>query len=348
MKVSRLSAINENQPSEESGNLSAEQNLHALLFETSPYGNLDAIVQHDERALFFYLNGDESFGTRACWVRNLVPAPLVINKNDLEAGRPPLMPKTHCRSNEPGSLPDPTSLSIVWLEEGNGAALFEQDQVLAIIPPWSGTDGFHGYSTECVMESPIAWPMIENDQLMARINNARQFWESCTDEAEHPFSILQPQILHAYQSAFGQTGKYYSLDGGKFPPRGAMLYRIDSDIIIIASVGMSLRPQPNVEMSVEHPAELRRIELAIRLSSDCSDEELTPLLEQFSGLVGYPWQAFTWFGVGHTCQFNSLAQFTRLQTETVRFESKPNPALSDTISMPVFRGDPVQLLWLNP
>ena len=341
-----MTAINENLPNDDSGENLAEPNLHGLLFETSPYGNLDAIVQHDERALFFYLNGDESFGTRACWVRNLAPAPLVLNQQDLQAGRPPLMPKTHCRSNEPGTLPDPQSLSIVWLEEGNGAALFEEDRMLAVIPPWSGTDGFHGYSAECAIESPIAWPMIENEQLMARVNNARQFWDSCTSESEHPFAILQPQILEAYQSAFGQTGKYYSLDGGNFPPRGAMLYRSENEITV-ASVGMSLRPQPNVEMSVEHPTELRRIEIGIRLRTECNDEELTPLLEQFSGLVGYPWQVFTWFGVGHTCQFNSLASFSESRAETVRFEPEPNFGQKIQINMPIFRGDPVRLLWLN-
>ena len=257
------------------------------------------------------------------------------------------MPKTHCRSNEPGQLPDPTSLSIVWFEEGNGASLYEYDQLIAIIPPWSGTDGFHGYSDQCAIESPIAWPMIENEQLTARINNAKKFWESCTSESQHPFASLQPQILQAYQSAFGQSGKYYSLDGGKFPPRGAMLYRSENEVTI-ASVGMSLRPQPNVEMSVEHPAELRRIEIAIRLQTNCSDQELAPLLEQFSGLVGYPWQVFTWFGQGHTCQFSSLAKFTAPPTEMVQFEATPTVGTQEPINMPNFRGDPIRLLWLNP
>ena len=49
-----------------------DQALQALLFETSPYGNLDAIAQHDGRVLYLYLSGDDTFGTRACWVRNLV------------------------------------------------------------------------------------------------------------------------------------------------------------------------------------------------------------------------------------------------------------------------------------
>ena len=324
-----------------------EPQLHGLLFETSPYGNVDAIVQHDKRSLFFYLNGDEAFGTRACWVRNLAPAPLVINQHELEAGLPPQMPKTHCISATPGTLPDPDTLEIVWLEEGNGAALYENEQVIAIIPPWSGVDGFHGYSKECAMESPIAWPLVEHEQLIERLNNARQFWEACQDESSHPFAVLQPKILAAYQETFGKSGRYYSLDGGKFPPRGAMLYR-DESTVTIATVGMSLRPQPNVELSVEHPAELRRSELGIRIETKCSDEELMPLLEQLSGLVSYPWNAFTWFGHGHTCQLDSIAAFTDPPANTVRFESESFSNSPSPVKMPDFRRDPIHFLWLKP
>ena len=97
-----------------------------LLFETSPYGNLDAIVEHDERAVFFYLSGqgraDDKFGTRACWVRNLVPGPYVINEDEMKQGIPPALPRTHCKYSDGRAAPTTDQLEIVWFEEGNGAA----------------------------------------------------------------------------------------------------------------------------------------------------------------------------------------------------------------------------------
>ena len=323
----------------------AAPELHSLLFENSPYGNLDAIVQHDGRAVYFYLNGDESFGTRACWIRNLQAAPLVINQTELQAGLPPLMPKTHCFDPHPQPLPEPENLHILWFEEGNGAALFEHQKPIAVIPPWSGVDSFHGYAAECAMESPIAWPMAGNDQLSIRLQNAKDFWLSCTSESDHPFAKLQPELLKIYDKLFNVEGQYFSLDGGKFPPRGAMVYR-DTEQTTVLSVGMSMRPQPNVEMSVEQPASLRRIELGIQLNSNISNEQLQPLLNQFSGLVAYPWQAFTWFGHGHTCQFPQLKDFT--DHDSVRFVSNSVSGLNAELALPEFRGDPIQLLWLEP
>ena len=324
---------------------SDDDSLQGILFETSPYQNVNAIVQHDERAIYFYLSGDENFGTRACWLRNLQESPYVISKDDLAAGIPPLMPRTHCRSVQGSELPDPESLHVVWFEEGNAAALYEDDSLVAVIPPWSGVDGFHGYSLECTAESPIAWPLVEQPSLIQRIERAREFWQSCTSEKEHPFAVLQPLLLDLYRQQFGDDEKYFTLDGGQFPPRGAVLYR-GRESSTLLSVGMSLRPQPNVEMSVEHPKESRRIELGISLPSDITESKLQPLLEQFSGLVAWPWNGFTWFGAGHTCELESLVAL--LGSTNVEFvaEKKKEPTLAKR--MPAFRDDPINLLWLSP
>jgi len=73
---------------------------NSILFQTSPYGNLDAIVEHDGRAVYFYLSAgqrpDNRFGMRACWVRNLELGPHVINQEDMEAGIAPMLPRYDC------------------------------------------------------------------------------------------------------------------------------------------------------------------------------------------------------------------------------------------------------------
>ena len=143
-----------------------------MLFQSSPLGNVDAIVQHDRRTVYFYLNenpdslsGKPKFGTRACWVQNLTTGPLVFDQAEMRQGLPLLMPRTHSRQRDGLPLPDADRLAVVWFEEGNGAALVLQDdqqqieKVLAVIPPWSGQEGFHGYSTECAVENEVCWPM---------------------------------------------------------------------------------------------------------------------------------------------------------------------------------------------
>ncbi len=322
-----------------------DSSLQGLLFETSPYGNVDAVVQHDDRAMYFYLNGEEAFGTRACWVRNLVEAPYVLGQDDLERGIPPLMPRTHCAASAGQPVPAAESLEIVWLEEGNSAALFEREELIAMIPPWSGTDGFHGYASECVSEHQLAWPLPKNPELFKRIENARQFWLDCGNEENHPYTQLQPALMEVYRKAFGEERQYYSLDAGNFPPCGAALFQIGESWVLV-SAGMSFRPQPNVELFVEHPRDLRRIELALECAREIvSESDLHNLLRQFGGLVSLPWQQFTWFGPRHSCELSALATVFGDDCRVAQFVAG-EPIAGSLIDLPSFRGDPVNLLKL--
>ncbi len=348
-----------------------------LLFETSPFGTLDAIVQHDGKSIYFYLNEPKSerpsvFGTRACWVQNLQLGPLVLNENEMKQGIPPMLPRTQCVDRDPLPIPNPENLKVVWLEEGNGAALVEvapdtnndDSKTLAIIPPWSGLEGFHGYSAGCAMESPLCWPIPDNPMLRQRIERASQFWEQWSSDKD-PFSILQPLLLNAFDKYFGKSNQqnYYSIDGGKFPPRGLMQYEIKTensdsqDEIVLATVGMSLCPQPAVEIFTDDPSNFRRIELAIRIpkekfetnvGEDAGEKlSLEKLQQNLSGLAAYPWSQFTWLGPGHTCgligadQGSESALLVPDQQLAKLGQSKP-------IALPGFRDDPINLLWLFP
>ncbi len=246
-----------------------------LLFETSPFGTLDAIVQHDGKSVYFYLNESKQgrqnvFGTRACWVRNLDIGPFVLNEDEMRQGISPMLPRTETLHREGQPVPDPQNLRIVWLEEGNGAALIEvlpnsdTTQTLAVIPPWSGLEGFHGYAAECAVETPLCWPMPDNPRLELRIKRAKEFWEEFESQPD-PFAQLQPQILSAYDGQFlpsrDKNGRqsdrlpqqqYFSINGGNFPPRGMVSYQF-SDLLILATVGVSLCPQPAVELFTEDP-----------------------------------------------------------------------------------------------
>lgn len=329
-----------------------------LLFETSPYGNLDAIVEHDGRAVYLYLTSqgrtDSKFGTRACWVRNLVPGPYVINEDEMKQGIPPVLPRTHCKYSSGRPVPEAEQLQFVWFEEGNGIALVEtsatgEQTKLAVIPPWSGLDGFHGYANECAAENPICWPLPDNPNLFLRIARAREFWNECHSVDEHPFATLQQNILAVYRKTWGPESDYFSIDGGKFPPRGLATFE-SNDQFIAATVAMSFCPQPMVEMHVNDPHNFRRVELAIQLDGPLSDAAKTKIIKQLGGLAALPWQNWTWLGNQHTCRFEALASVLAEQIRNVRVERAGSSSNSTgaKINLPDFREDPVNLLWLVP
>ena len=64
----------------------SEPEPEVLLFQTSPLGNLDGIVQRDDETVYFYLHERQQehaagvFGMRAVWVQNLVRGPLVLDR----------------------------------------------------------------------------------------------------------------------------------------------------------------------------------------------------------------------------------------------------------------------------
>jgi hypothetical protein len=321
-----------------------------LLFETSPFGTIDAIVEHDGRVVYFYLNEHPDsagktpgkFGTRACWVRNLARGPLVFDQSEMANGLAPLMPRNDCLDAEPQNVPATEHLEVVWFEEGNGAALLEteregQKQTIAVIPPWSGVDGFHGYARQCVHETPLAWPMPLNETFQIRIDRAREFWKSFSPD-DSPFAHLQPMLVDAWDQRFGKENQkqYYSIDGGLFPPRGLVHYETETETVLV-TVGMSLCPQPMVELAVEQPALQRRIELGTKIlhAVNGPDEELIKLnLASVSSWAGYPWRNQSWLGNGHTIDWAA----TKTKATLVQ---KDDPAL------PGFRDDPIQVLWVE-
>ena len=333
--------------------------VDVLLFETSPYGNLDAIVQHDGRVIYFYLNrqpigNSPDAGTRACWVRNLQPGPYVLNEDEMRQGVAPLLPRAHCKSLQAGQLPLPDDLRIIWFEEGNGAALAERSaadstkfETLAVIPPWSGMDNFLGYAAECGSASPLCWPLPNNPKLQQRIDRAAEFWSSFASQPD-PFVKLQGQLLEVYAAHFGNAGNtaatnYFSIDGGKFPPRGLIQLQTENSQIL-ATVGMSLCPQPAVEMFTDDPKNHRRIELAIELDLDATPDVVEKTSQAISGLAAYPWTQFSWLGHGHTCQFAGVlpgVDKAMLQNDQQLHSDRP-------IKLPACRDDPITLLWLIP
>ncbi len=316
-----------------------------LIHNVSPSGNVEAIVQQDGRSIYMYLRGSDDlkgFGLRPVWVRNLLPAPETFSREDAANGVPPLLPKRFCAHPEGGELPDGRNLRIVWLEECDSAALTEMGEILAIVPGWSGEEGFHGYARDCNGDTPVAWALPANtaaDSIVARVEQAREYWSDW--DSDRVWTPFQKEALGSIEQEFGEVSEYFSIDGKKWPPR--FMVQVDgAETTWLLTGGMCLRPMPRVEMYVSQFKESRRIELGAAVPH--ADKHLVDVYQRWmAGLSGLPWDNCTWLGDGHTVPVpateSSAGTFSK-----IRFQFSDEPRFA----LPAFRGDPVRRLWMTP
>ena len=310
--------------------------------EIGPNGNIQAVVESDDEVTYFYLFGapEIDFGMRSVWVRNHIDAPAKLNVAAMKEGCPPANPASFCCYAEGRPPLDEENLRVIWLPEGNGAALLDGEEVLAIIPPWSGTDGFHGFSREAVGEGPVSWELDSDNVFFQRLKDAEAFWAKW--DAENLWPSIQTELMAPIESAFGPHSNYYAIDGGDWPPKA--LLRIPwQDRIVLITIGVSIRPQPNVEMHTEQPELYRRVELGAVLPSHWPDESVDQFASYLSGQSSFPWHGYAWLGHGHTvpCDVwhNSSYTFALLSCEH---------AVAPRLSLDSQFGDEVRVLWFIP
>ena len=115
----------------------------------------------------------------------------------------------------------------------------------------------------------------------------------------------------------------------------------------LATVGVSLIPQPNVELAVENPLTQRRIEMALRIPLIAGElvenEVLRRLAGQLAGLAAMPWRRWTWFGQQQTCEFD----FGPTRQQAVFIRSGSWQKTSDW-ELPSAFGEPASLLFVVP
>lgn len=325
-------------------------NSPQLVFaENSPYGTVEAIIEQDDHVAFFYLRAlnNESFGMKSCWVRNLVDAPEELDRARLSAGNPPVLPARFCRSASAQSRLQEKTLRVVWFEEGDGAALLEDDETIAIIPAWSGVEGFEGYSKECVGQSPFGWEMPGTDNLENRIKLADQFWKSWQTE-KSPWDEYEPRLLESMEKRWGPVQKYFSIDGGEWPPRTLAQFAKDQKTILV-SVGTSICPQPRVEMAFDIPGAFRRFELAACFEESESPERVDAFARYMSSQVALPWQKQTFFAHGHSVSCRQFLDDDSYPDFSSIFLVEQGQLPEECqVRLPEVFGDPVNLLWTVP
>lgn len=314
----------------------------------SPNGTMEAFVEQDSRVAWFYLidrTEEQRSQVKSCWVRNITKAPPGIDRRRLQRGDAPLLPVPHCR-HACGAPPlTEKDLEIVWFEEGNAAALLCQDEVLAIIPEWSGCEGFSGYARDCIEQSELAWPLPADNALLRRVPVARRFWQAW-DTQPSPWQRLEKKLLCAYEGHWDKRLNYYQLTRETWPP--STIVRVPHEGgVVLATLGTSLRPQPQTQVDTPEIRRYRRIELAVALSAEVEESTQRALLGILGGLNGYAWRYNTRLGHGHTLAADGLPACLdgeRLSSVLLLDDPHGRPELE----LPQVFDEPVRMLWLVP
>jgi len=316
--------------------------VQTLLEVVNPNGNIQAVVESDGHVCYFYLfsKPETGFGTKSVWVRNHVGAPKLLDPDRPKAGLPPINPASHCRQAQGLPIPCQESLRVVWLPEGNGAALYEDSELLAIIPPWGGTGGFHGYAREAVGDGPLAWALTDTNVLITRFAEAESYWHRW--EEHDLWQNTQSSLMEYAEKCLGKHSNYYAIDGMQWPPKA--LIRIPrGNSVVLLTIGVSLRPQPSVEMSTETPELFRRIELGAVLPLAWSDDAIKQFASYLSGQSNYPWNRYSWLGPQHTMPCDAWQN----RRYTFALLSREHPGVPE-LDLGTLFNDPVKALWFIP
>lgn len=232
---------------------------------------------------------------------NLLEAP-VEDTEAMAAGRPPMLRREACMHPAGRPLPREDEMDFVWFQEGPGVSLYVDGEIWASLPPfWDPEGRSGGFAAQASMPDNGTYPLpagmrersLENLDYWNR-RTSRDFWPRFRDD-----------LLADYETAFGPHTGYYVMDGGKFPAMALAEFRLTDTMSIYATLGMSAQNMPGVEMAVENPEPLFRIELiTIR-------ERLHPwLLDALSKTALLPWRSISWIGPGHAVEFQRPEPFS--------------------------------------
>jgi Suppressor of fused protein (SUFU) len=320
-----------------------------VLESESPYGSRRLVVEYDGATTSAYLH-DAGAVLGAAWIANHEQAPHSADLSRLNAGQAPLMPAAHTK--HPAGRPplDARTLRALWFEEGDGVAIIEGGQLLAVIPGWSDmARGMPGYSREVIGQTPFGWSLDDAmEGLGPRADRATAFWRWRKQDDSWP--SFQRSMLGHLLARLGPGSRYWDVSGGKQPMVGVSERPPTQQrpYTVLSTIGMSCQRMPVVEQAMEDPGACARIELAIATTMPSRDAARV-----FLWLAQYPWRAVTWFGAGHTVRwYHEPATFPLGGgKEAVLLLDDPSallgPEVPDLTGFSV-GGDPARWLWIIP
>jgi hypothetical protein len=335
---------------------------------TNPYDSLRLVVAWDGATTTAYLLDEPAGSLRtALWLANHVPGPEVFDPEDMTVAHAPVMPAgstVHPGGRQPL---DPSTLRVIWFEEGDGLALVEGAEALAVIPAWVDPEaGFPGFTRDAVGRTRLGWEFGDTiDALAARVRLADKYWTWRT--TEHAWSEYQQTLLDHLVERLGEGTRYWAADGGRMPSLGVSEHLAPGlPYRVVSTIGMSCQRMPQVEREVQDAAHVARIELVmatpvVEAQPDTAVDALaTPLAggsagaapQLLSWLGQLPWRDVTWLAHGHTVPWADAQEFP-MGPEYAGVLLLDDPTLLGGPQPPDLSGiaiesDPVRWLWVVP
>lgn len=320
-----------------------------LLDSESPYGSRRIVIEYDGRTSAAYMH-DADAPVAATWLANHRRAPLEIDLALLEAGQAPEMPATHTRQPEGRAPFSPSSLRALWFPEGDGVALFEGTELLAVIPGWSDmASGMPGYSRDVIGQTPFGWSLADAmEGLGPRVTEAEEYWRWRLDPDS--WAGFQQGMLGHLLARLGPGARYWDVSASRQPMVGVSERPASGrrSYTVLTTVGMSCQRMPAVERTGPDAASRARIELAVATTLPSNQAARI-----FLWLAQYPWREVTWIGSGHAVRwYHEPATFPLGSgNEAVLFLDNPSallgPEIPDLSGFAV-DGQPVRWLWVIP
>jgi hypothetical protein len=314
-----------------------------IIEDWSPVGNIQAFVEKTDKNYYLYLwinPESDKPEIRSCWICNRKKAPKSIEDAFAVEGEAPCMPAEFVAHDSNGIDLDESALHLQWFEEGDSVALLSGSNLLAVIPCFSGYDGFSGYSVYAKGTGPFAWELKQAySHFEEQVKRSRDFWDFF--ETDY-WGEVQDTHMNALESFFGPHDKYYAIDRNEFPPK-AMATGRKGNVLYTITLGVSMIPMPKVEMNYNDDyRKYRRMELGF--ACDTSQEKhMHSVMSAIAYLASMPWEEQTFLGHGHTVPFDEINGYSHLLFLNSRELNIPNaPQYKD------FLGDPINLLWLKP
>ena len=221
-------------------------------------------VEYDGLTTAAYLHDDTSV-ISATWIANHRPAPDSFDQAGLDTGRAPLMPAGLIKHPGVRRSLQGSALRALWFEEGDGVAILENGQPVAVIAGWSDMDrGMPGYSRDVVGQTPFGWSLDEAmEGLAPRLERSRAYWR--WRQSASGWDQFQQALLGHLQARIGPGGHYWDTSAGQQPLTGVTERPPEPHrpYTILSTVGMSCQRMPVVEQVLDDPSGYARIELAI-------------------------------------------------------------------------------------
>jgi hypothetical protein len=320
-----------------------------LLTSESPYASRRVVVEFDGSTTAAYLYEAEQV-LAATWIANHLEAPAEIDLSRLDSGKAPVMPAGHTKHPAGRELFEARSLRALWFEEGDGVAVVDGGQLLAVIPGWCDmARGMPGYSREVIGQTPFGWSLDDAmEGLGPRADRAAAFWRWRSREDSWPG--FQQALLGHLLGRLGPGARYWDVSSGRQPFAGVSERppTPQRPYTVLSTLGMSCQRMPVVEQFVEDASSTARIELALATTMPSPDAARI-----FLWLAQYPWRTVTWFGAGHTIRwYHEPATFPLGGGyDAVLLLDNPSQLLGPEppdMSGFTFGGDPVRWLWVLP